>query len=86
MAATKWKTKRVVVEVVVHDDCLSDKDVRWAVETALTSGRTFDEVARTRHSKSEGPVRLGAVLVKHFSKVLARAAMPDTGEDGHDAS
>jgi hypothetical protein len=71
MVKTSWKLERVIVEVMVHDGCVDIGDVRWSVETALTSSRTFDTVIRSRHSKNGGPVRLGALTVKQFNRVVA---------------
>jgi len=71
MAKANWKMERVVVEVAVHDGCIDPVDIRWAVETALNSYRTFDAVIRSRHSKTGGPIRLGAVTVKQFNRVVA---------------
>jgi hypothetical protein len=39
-----WKRLRVVVEIAVRDDSLSEKDFRWSVERALADSRTFDQV------------------------------------------
>jgi len=44
MSATKWKRLRVVVDLAVRDDSLSEKDFRWSVERALAENRTFDQV------------------------------------------
>jgi DNA-binding Lrp family transcriptional regulator len=44
MAATSWKKIRVVVDLAVRDNSLSEKDFRWAVDRALTDNRTFDQV------------------------------------------
>jgi hypothetical protein len=68
---TRWSIKRVVVEIAVQDDCVDTSDVRWAVETALTSYRTFDRTLRSRHPKNGGPVRLGVLTVKQFNRVVA---------------
>jgi hypothetical protein len=73
MAATKWRLKRVVVEIAVYDDCIAEKDLRWAVERALESSQTFDHAIR-RNSK---PMRLGRVMIKSLSKMLASGALRD---------
>lgn len=71
MAATKWKTERVLVEIAVHDESVTISDIRWAVQTALETHRTFDNVIRSRAPKGP-PVRLGRLVVKHYNKVKVR--------------
>lgn len=64
MAATKWKRLRVNVDLAVRDGCVTEKDLRWAVETALTSSRTADEVLRSRQRIADRPVYVRNLTVR----------------------
>jgi hypothetical protein len=72
MARNEWRKLRVVVEIPVYNDCISETDLRWCVQTALTSKRALDRVIRERH---ENPpytkVKLGTLMVKMWSRVYA---------------
>lgn len=70
---TVWNKKRVVVEISVRDDCISERDLRWAVDTALTTGRTLDRVLRERSSES---VYIRNTAVKEYQ--MMRSNKKDT--------
>lgn len=66
---TNFRKRSVIVELAVHEDGISENDLRWAVETALTSYRTLDAVLRLRASTR---LRLGKLCVKSAVKVKAK--------------
>ncbi len=68
----EWKTLRVLVELPVLNGTVTEKELRWLVETALTSPRHFDDVARDRQTR--GGV-WGRLRIKQFSRVLASGVL-----------
>ncbi len=65
----EWSKKRVVVTVSVRDDSITETELRWAVETALTSSRTIDQALRQR--RALGAVYTRNLAVQMWSRVMA---------------
>jgi hypothetical protein len=73
MSATRWKRLRVVVDLAVRDDSLSEKDFRWSVERALAENRTFDQVIAAYRARGAYARNL---TVKVDRKVRAKEGEP----------